>query len=148
MHRKICVSTIHFRVSQRADPAQRLRGIDAVFAFRVLSAGLGTGCRREDDAADCGCPADLQPVMPILAQEYERQTGVKLDVSFGSSSTLATQILNGAPFDCFFGADFVFPEKVVAGGTVRQRSPGSLCEGHAGALGEAGSGGSAQHGRC
>jgi molybdate transport system substrate-binding protein len=67
--------------------------------------------------------ADLQPVMPILAQEYERQTGVKLDFSFGSSSTLATQILNGAPFDCFFGADFVFPEKVVAGGLADGAAP-------------------------
>ena len=60
--------------------------------------------------------ADLQPVMPVFAQAYEKETGVKLVVSFGSSSQLATQILNGAPFDCFFGADFVFPEKVVAAG--------------------------------
>jgi molybdate transport system substrate-binding protein len=58
--------------------------------------------------------ADLQPVMPALAQEYEHQTGVKLEVSFGSSSALATQILNGAPMDIFLGADFSFPEKVVA----------------------------------
>ena len=41
--------------------------------------------------------ADLQPVMPAIAQEYEHQTGVKLQVSFGSSSALATQILNRQP---------------------------------------------------
>lgn len=58
--------------------------------------------------------ADLQPVMPVLATAYEHATGVKLVVSFGSSATLTTQILNGAPIDLFLGADFVFPEKIVA----------------------------------
>src|SRR5271155_423539 len=60
--------------------------------------------------------ADLQPVMPVLSQAYEHATGVKLVVSFGSSSTLATQILEGAPMDIFLGADFVYPEKIVAAG--------------------------------
>jgi molybdate transport system substrate-binding protein len=58
--------------------------------------------------------ADLRPVMPVLAQQFEQQTGIKLQVSFASSSALATQIINGAPFDLFLGADFTFPEKVVA----------------------------------
>jgi len=60
--------------------------------------------------------ADLQPVMSALSQQYERATGVKLVVSFGSSSTLATQIIDGAPMDIFLGADFTYPEKVVAAG--------------------------------
>jgi molybdate transport system substrate-binding protein len=60
--------------------------------------------------------ADLQPVMPALSDAYEHATGVKLLVSFGSSSALATQILDGAPMDIFLGADFTFPEKVVAAG--------------------------------
>ncbi|SNS77241.1 molybdate transport system substrate-binding protein [Granulicella rosea] len=60
--------------------------------------------------------ADLQPVMLIFAQEFEKETGIKLVVSLGSSGTLATQIVNGAPFDVFLGADFTFPEKVVAAG--------------------------------
>jgi len=58
--------------------------------------------------------ADLQTALPPIAQRYEQKTGVKLVVSYGSSGTLATQILNGAPFDLFLGADYVFPEKVVA----------------------------------
>ena len=67
--------------------------------------------------------ADLQPVMPALAQAYEKKTGVKLIVSTGSSSTLATQILNGAPMDVFLGADFTFPEKVVAAGLAESKEP-------------------------
>jgi molybdate transport system substrate-binding protein len=67
--------------------------------------------------------ADLQPVMPAFAAAYEKQTGVHLDVSFGSSSALATQILNGSPMDVFLGADFSFPEKVVAAGLADEPSP-------------------------
>jgi len=67
--------------------------------------------------------ADLQPVMPALAQEYEKQTGIKLAVSFGSSSALATQIVNGAPMDVFLGADFSFPEQVVAAHLADEPAP-------------------------
>lgn len=67
--------------------------------------------------------ADLQPVMPAIATAYEKETGVKLEVSFGSSSALATQILNGSPMDVFLGADFSFPEKVVAAGLADEKEP-------------------------
>jgi molybdate transport system substrate-binding protein len=73
--------------------------------------------------------ADLQPVMPVLAQAYEHATGVKLVVSFGSSATLAAQILNGAPMDIFLGADFVYPEKVVAAGLADGSSPVAYAKG-------------------
>lgn len=58
--------------------------------------------------------ADLQPVLPPLAEQFERQTGIKVAVSYGSSATLATQIVNGAPADLFLAADYSFPEKIVA----------------------------------
>jgi molybdate transport system substrate-binding protein len=67
--------------------------------------------------------ADLQPVLPTLAERYEKATGVKLLMSFGSSGTLTTQILNGAPMDLFLGADFVFPEKIVAAEMADSRAP-------------------------
>jgi molybdate transport system substrate-binding protein len=73
--------------------------------------------------------ADLQPVMPVLSQAYEHATGIKLVVSFGSSSTLATQILGGAPMDIFLGADFVYPEKVVAAGLADATAPTAYAKG-------------------
>jgi molybdate transport system substrate-binding protein len=73
--------------------------------------------------------ADLQPVMPVLSQAYEKAMGVKLVVSFGSSSTLATQILGGAPMDIFLGADFTYPEKVVAAGLADGTAPTSYAKG-------------------
>jgi molybdate transport system substrate-binding protein len=73
--------------------------------------------------------ADLQPVMPVLAQEYEHATGVKLVVSFGSSATLAAQILSGSPMDIFLGADFVYPEKIVAAGLADGSAPTPYAKG-------------------
>ena len=73
--------------------------------------------------------ADLQPVMPVLAQRYEHETGIKLLVSFGSSSTLVTQILSGAPFDIFLAADYVFPEKIVAAGLADGAQPTPYAKG-------------------
>jgi molybdate transport system substrate-binding protein len=73
--------------------------------------------------------ADLQPVLPALAQEYEKATGVKLVVSYGSSATLATQILNGAPMDLFMSADFVNPEQIVAAGLADGTAPTPYAKG-------------------
>jgi molybdate transport system substrate-binding protein len=67
--------------------------------------------------------------MPVLSQSYEHATGVKLVVSFGSSSTLATQIINGAPMDIFLGADFVYPEKIVAAGLADGSAPTAYAKG-------------------
>ena len=73
--------------------------------------------------------ADLQPVMPVLADEYQKTSGVKLVVSFGSSSTLAQQILNGAPIDVFLSADFTNPEKIVAAGMADGSTPTEYAKG-------------------
>lgn len=73
--------------------------------------------------------ADLQPVLPVLAAAYEKRTGIKLIISFGSSGNLATQIIQGAPMDMFLGADFVYPEKVVAAGLADASTPTQYAKG-------------------
>ncbi len=54
--------------------------------------------------------------MPALAAAYEHAAGVKIVASFGSSATLAQQILNGDPQDVFLSADFLHPEQIAAAG--------------------------------
>ena len=93
----------------------------AVLAF-VAWRGA-TGQAKEPGQLRTAAAADLQPVMPSIAQAYEKAYGVKLLVSFGSSGTLATQIINGAPVDVFLGADFTFPEKVVAANLADEKLP-------------------------
>jgi len=58
--------------------------------------------------------ADLQPVLPALADAYERARGVKIVSSFGSSATLTQQITNGDPQDLFLSADMAYPQMLAA----------------------------------
>jgi len=73
--------------------------------------------------------ADMQSVMPLLADAFEHATGIKLVVSYGSSATLAAQVLNGDPADLFLAADFSFPEKVVAAGLADSPEPVAYARG-------------------
>lgn len=95
----------------------------------MLSGCIGTGTAWGQKELHVAAAADLQPVMPVLAEAYEHATGVKLVVSYGSSATLTTQILNGAPMDIFLAADFVFPEKIVAAGLSDMKGPVAYAKG-------------------
>ena len=81
-------------------------------ATHALSQSAGSNGKSIHIAA----AADLQSVLPALAPLYEKKTGVKLVISYGASGTLATQIVNGEDVDLFLGADYTFPEKIVAAG--------------------------------
>jgi molybdate transport system substrate-binding protein len=67
--------------------------------------------------------ADLQPVLPPILREFEQQTGIHAEASFQSSATLATQIINGAPFDLFLAADTSFPQRVIDAGRAEETHP-------------------------
>ena len=67
--------------------------------------------------------ADLQPVLPPILDQFEKQTGIHAEASYQSSATLATQIINGAPFDLFFAADLSFPGKVISAGRAEEAQP-------------------------
>ncbi len=67
--------------------------------------------------------ADLQPVLPALIEEFEQQSHQKVEASYASSATLATQILNGGPFGLFLSADLSFPQKVAAAGLADSAEP-------------------------
>jgi len=60
--------------------------------------------------------SDLQFVMNDLAGRYEKATGTRVAVSYGSSGNLRTQIENGAPFDLFFSADVQYPKLLITEG--------------------------------
>lgn len=60
--------------------------------------------------------ADLQFAMNDLAGRYEKETGRKVAVSYGSSGNFRTQIENGAPFDLFFSADVQYPKLLISAG--------------------------------
>jgi molybdate transport system substrate-binding protein len=57
--------------------------------------------------------SDLQFALPDLAAQYEKQSGVKLAITYGSSGNFFAQIQNGAPFDLFLSADVSYPHNLV-----------------------------------
>jgi molybdate transport system substrate-binding protein len=67
--------------------------------------------------------ADLQPVLPPILDTFQSQTGIHVLASYQSSATLATQIIEGAPFDLFMAADLSFPQRVIDAGKSEQPQP-------------------------
>jgi molybdate transport system substrate-binding protein len=74
------------------------------------------GNGQESGILKIAAAADLQPVLPTLIDQFEKQTQKKVEASYASSATLATQIINGGPFGLFLAADLSFPQKVIAAG--------------------------------
>src|SRR5260370_14144734 len=58
--------------------------------------------------------ADLSAALKEIAENYEKQTGVNVKLSFGSSGALTQQIRNHAPFDVFFSADMHYPRQLIS----------------------------------
>jgi molybdate transport system substrate-binding protein len=69
--------------------------------------------------------ADLKFAMQDVAAQFEKQTGTKVDVTYGSSGNFFSQLQNGAPFDLFFSADIDYPRKLDTAGIAE---PGTLYE--------------------
>ncbi len=57
--------------------------------------------------------ADLSSALKEVSEDYEKKTGCKVKLAFGSSGALTQQIENGAPFDVFFSADMDYPRQLV-----------------------------------
>ncbi len=69
--------------------------------------------------------ADLTFALKDVAASFERQSGNRVRISYGSSGNFFSQISNGAPFDVFFSADVKYPDKLAGAGLVE---PGTLYE--------------------
>src|ERR1700747_319772 len=62
--------------------------------------------------------ADLQFAMQDVAARFEKETGKRVRVIYGSSGNFFQQIQNGAPFDMFFSANRDYPKKLEAAGLI------------------------------
>ena len=93
---------------------QALQIVPRLFALLLgfaLAGGLCLGQPREIRVA---AAADLNFAMRELAQQFEKQSGCSVSVSYGSSGNFFSQLQNGAPFDIFLSADVAYPQKLRA----------------------------------
>jgi molybdate transport system substrate-binding protein len=89
----------------------------AVLALAGCSASPATGST--SSALTVFAAASLQDAFEEIASAYEEETGVEIALSFEASSTLRTQITQGAPADLFASADRFNPEQLAEDGLTR-----------------------------
>ncbi len=92
------------------------------FSLVLLLSALGAISPRAETIT-VAAAADLQFAMQEIAARFEKQTGHKVNVTYGSSGNFFAQIQNGAPFDLFFSADIDYPRRLESAGLAE---PGTL----------------------
>jgi molybdate transport system substrate-binding protein len=105
-------------------------GILVAIAVTLLScsgckdktAGSGSGDTGGDGARKgeplrVAAAADLALAFKDVGAAFEKESGKKVDFSFGSTGLLAKQISEGAPFDVFAAANLSFIDDVVKDGS-------------------------------
>lgn len=61
--------------------------------------------------------ADLRYALDEVVKAYKKNnSGAIIEVIYGSSGNACTQISNGAPFDMYFSADMMYPQKLKEAG--------------------------------
>ena len=101
-----------------------LRRIAILVFWLALASGVSAQTLRVAAAAD------LQFAMNDLAGQFEKETGTKVTISYGSSGNFRAQIENGAPFDVFFSADAQYPEQLIKVGAADAQSLTVYAYGH------------------
>jgi molybdate transport system substrate-binding protein len=78
-----------------------------IFALLLVLPTLEGFCQKTVRVA---AAANLQYVLDLLKPEFEKQTGITVQTTFGASGKLSAQIAEGAPFDLLVSADMQYPE--------------------------------------
>lgn len=84
------------------------------YAFPLAAAllSLGLSAPAFADEVQVAVAANFTAPAKVIAADFEKATGHKVVLSFGSTGKFYTQIKNGAPFDVFLAADDTTPAKL------------------------------------
>ena len=71
----------------------------------VMACAALAGCGRSDEIPRIAAAADLRLALTEVAASFERETGQRVELVFGSSGNFHQQLQQGAPFEMFLSAD-------------------------------------------
>ena len=77
----------------------------AFMLIALMSVCLNSKSAQSAELPNVAAASDLQFALPEVANEFTRQTGKTVKLSFGSSGNYRRQIAEGAPFELFLSAD-------------------------------------------
>src|SRR5213593_819990 len=90
------------------------RALSPAVALAWLALGPGPAVAAEPPALTVFAAADLTFAFRELAPRFEKATGVRVTLVFGSTGNFAHQIREGGPADVFFAADQSFVDALAA----------------------------------
>src|SRR5882757_694118 len=96
-----------------------------ILALGSVAVLFSSVVRTQDLEIRVAAAADLKFAMEELSGKFEKQSGTRASMTYGSSCNFFSQFQNGAPFDLFFSADMEYPKKLEAVGLAE---PGTLYE--------------------
>ncbi len=92
-------------------PFSRLAAVLAVIGSSLLPA------EARAEKVTIAAAADLKFALDEIASEFKKANPLdEVEVVYGSSGKLSTQIQQGAPYDLFFSADIAFPREIAKNG--------------------------------
>lgn len=97
----------------------RRRGFCAAVAAGAIAVAMPAARARAADAVRVAAASDLKFALAALADQYRRETGQAVQVTFGSSGQFAQQIRQGLPVDLYMAADEQFVAHLADAGLTR-----------------------------
>ena len=88
----------------------------------VAAAGCTKSAAPASRTITVAAASNLTGVMDEFAGLFEKQSKIKVVLSYGSTAQLAQQIANGAPFDLFAAADTDHVDDLISAGKLRRVS--------------------------
>ena len=85
-----------------------------VLAVILLVGFSGRFCAAQEIVV--AAASDLQFAFHDVGERFEKATGKRVKLIFGSSGNFFAQLQNGAPFDVFFSADIDYPRRLETAG--------------------------------
>jgi len=110
------------RTDCRGSGARRSRAGARPWGLGLLLAGL-LGLSAQAAEVQVAVAANFNAPMRRIAEAFERDTGHRAVLTFGSTGALAAQIRNGAPWEVLLAADAQTPARLAADGFAVPGSP-------------------------